>query len=325
MPMTSATIKKPQLSSRISDLPTYTGVAVLWFFMVMWAVIATPGFASADNARNILLTSAIPFVLAIGVTLTILLGGIDLSVGSLLALSGVFLAIFVEFFPGWLAIVLAITVAMVIAFSTNGLLIGKLGINPFVITLGGLSAFRGLAYIISDDGTTKTVDDPAVAAFGFGDLLGIPVPVIVMAVLLATSWWMLRGTYFGRNIYAIGGNQEAARISGIPISRVTIAVYVFSGFCAGIAGILQTGRSGAAAPTAATGIELLVVAAVLLGGTRLTGGSGSVFGTAIAVLFLATLDNILTLNGVTSYWQLVVVGVLLMTAVTIDHFRTKLV
>jgi ribose/xylose/arabinose/galactoside ABC-type transport system permease subunit len=144
-----------------------------------------------------------------------------------------------------------------------------------------------------------------------------------MVVLFALTWVMLRSTYFGRNIYAIGGNREAARISGIPIVRVTIAVYVFSGFCAGLAGVLQTGRSGAAAPTAATGIELLVAAAVLLGGTRLTGGAGSVTGTAIAILFLATLDNVLTLNGVASYWQLVIVGVLLMAAVTIDRFRSQ--
>ena len=304
------------------SLPTYSGVAVLWILVVAWASIATPGFASPDNMRNILVTSAVPFVLAIGVTLTVLLGGIDLSVGSLLALSGVVLAMLTGVMPGWLAIIVAIAIAMAIALGTNGLLIGKWGINPFVITLGGLSAFRGIAYLISD-GETKTVSDPAVELFGFGDVLGIPVPVIVMAALFVASALILRSTYFGRNIYAIGGNREAARISGIPIPRVTVAVYVFSGFCAGLAGVLQTGRSGAAAPTAAAGIELLVAAAVLLGGTRLTGGAGTVTGTAIAVLFLATIDNVLTLNGVTSYWQLVVVGVLLIAAVTIDRFRTK--
>ena len=310
------------LSSRVRSLPTYSGVAVLWILVVAWASFATPGFASADNMRNILVTSAVPFVLAIGVTLTVLLGGIDLSVGSLLALSGVVLAMLTGVMPGWLAIMVAIAIAMAIALGTNGLLIGKWGINPFVITLGGLSAFRGIAYLISD-GETKTVSDPAVELFGFGDVLGIPVPVIVMATLFVISALILRSTYFGRNIYAIGGNREAARISGIPIPRVTVAVYVFSGFCAGLAGVLQTGRSGAAAPTAAAGIELLVAAAVLLGGTRLTGGAGTVTGTAIAVLFLATIDNVLTLNGVTSYWQLVVVGVLLIAAVTIDRFRTK--
>lgn len=234
-----------------------------------------------------------------------------------------FLALFTEAIPGYISIPLTIIVAMTIAFGTNGLLIGRLGINPFVVTLGGLSAFRGLAYIISDDGQTKTVSDPAVEAFGFGTLFGIPVAVLVMAVLLVVSWLVLRSTYFGRNIYAIGGNREAARISGIPISRVTITVYVISGACAGLAGIMQTGRSGAASPTAGAGIELLVAAAVLLGGTRLTGGSGSVLGTAIAILFLATVDNVLTLNGVTSYWQLVIVGVLLMAAVTIDRFRSR--
>lgn len=309
-------------SARLRGLPTYSGVAGLWIVVVVWASIATPRFATMDNTRNILVTSAIPFVLAIGVTMTILLGGIDLSVGSLLALSGVILALLMNGLPGWLAIIATILIAMLIALSTNGLLIGKFSINPFVITLGGLSAFRGLAYLISD-GKTKTVSDPAVDLFGFGSVLGIPVPLIVMVVLFAASWIMLRSTYFGRNIYAIGGNREAAKISGIPIARVTIAVYVFSGFCAGLAGVLQTGRSGAAAPTAATGIELLVAAAVLLGGTRLTGGAGSVTGTAIAVIFLATLDNVLTLNGVSSYWQLVIVGVLLMAAVTIDRFRSK--
>lgn len=319
---TTITTSGSTLSARLRGLPTYSGVAALWIVVVVWASIATPRFATMDNTRNILVTSAIPFVLAIGVTLTILLGGIDLSVGSLLALSGVILALLIEGIPGWLAIIATILIATLIALSTNGLLIGKFNINPFVITLGGLSAFRGLAYLISD-GETKTVSDPAVDLFGFGAVFGIPVPLIVMVVLFAAAWIMLRSTYFGRNIYAIGGNREAARISGIPIARVTIAVYVFSGFCAGLAGVLQTGRSGAAAPTAATGIELLVAAAVLLGGTRLTGGAGSVTGTAIAVIFLATLDNVLTLNGVSSYWQLVIVGVLLMAAVTIDRFRSR--
>lgn len=310
------------LAKKMKALPTYSGVAVLWVIVIVWASVATQGFATMDNTRNILVTSAVPFVLAIGVTLTVLLGGIDLSVGSLLALSGVVLAILVEGVPGWFAIIITIALAMLIALSTNGLLIGRFGINPFVITLGGLSVFRGLAYLISD-GETKTVSDPAVELFGFGDIVGIPTPLLVMIVLFAASWLMLRSTYFGRNIYAIGGNREAARISGIPITRVTIAVYVFSGFCAGLAGVLQTGRSGAAAPTTAAGVELLVAAAVLLGGTRLSGGAGSVTGTAIAVLFLATLDNVLTLNGVTSYWQLVVVGVLLMAAVTLDRFRSQ--
>lgn len=320
--MTIETQTKAANRFRRRSLPTYTGVAALWVVMVAWAAVATPGFASVDNARNILVTCAVPFVLAVGVTLTVLLGGIDLSVGSLLALTGVMLAIFVGVLPPWIAILAAIAFAMAIALATNGLLIGRFGVNPFVVTLGGLSAFRGLAYIVSD-GQTQTVSVPEVEQFGFGEILGIPIPVIVMVLLFLGTWWLLRATYFGRNIYAIGGNREAARIAGVPIQRVTVAVYVAAGFCAGLAAILQTGRSGAAAPTAATGIELLAAAAVLLGGTRLTGGAGGVAGTAIAVLFLATMDNVLTLNGVSSYWQLVVVGVLLMTAVTIDRFRNR--
>lgn len=306
---------------RTRALPTYSGVAVLWLVLVIWASVTLPGFMTQANITNITVSSAVPFVLAIGVTVTVLLGGIDLSVGSMLALAGVLLASFSEQFGGGLSILLTVACAAIIGGGTNAVLIGRFNLNPFVVTLGGLSFFRGVAYLVSD-GETKTVSSPVVQEFGFGSFLGVPVPVLVMVVVLATSWFVLRSTYFGRHVYAIGGNRDAARISGVPTRRVIAAVYVVSGLCVGIAAVLQTGRSGAAAPTAAAGIELLVAASVLLGGTRLSGGAGSVIGTTVAVLFLATLDNVLTLRGVTSYWQLVVVGGLLIAAVAIDRARS---
>lgn len=306
---------------RLRELPPYTAVTALWIVLVVWMCFQHRGFATASNFQNIAQASAVPGVLAAGVTLTIILRGLDLSVGSLLAFTGVFLALIADVVPDWVAILLAIPFATAVSAATTALLVGPFRLNPFIVTLGGLSLFRGLAYIASN-GHTIAVTSPVLDQIGFGNVLGIPLPLIVLLVVTAIGWFVLRYTFFGRDIYAIGGNPEAAAIAGLRVSRITYAVYVIAGLCVGIAAVLQTARNGSAAPTAATGVELQVIAAILLGGTSLSGGSGSVAGSVIAVLFLSTLNNALTLAGIQSFWQQVISGLLLVAAVLLDRIRT---
>lgn len=306
---------------KLRELPPFTAVAILWILLFAWGSFQYAGFATITNLQNIAQAGAVPGILAVGLTLTMLLRGIDLSVGSLLALTGVVMALQIPSVPDWFAIFTAVVFAVIVSASTTALLIGPFRLNPFIVTLGGLSLFRGLSFIVSD-GQTKSVESHLLNEIGFGNVLGVPIPLIVLLAVTFSVWFILRYTFYGRDIYSIGGNPEAATIAGIRVSRVTFSVYVICGLCVGIAAVLQTGRNGSSAPTAVTGIELQVIAAVLLGGTRLSGGVGSVVGSVIAVLFLSTVNNALTLAGVQSFWQQVISGILLLAAVVLDRVRT---
>lgn len=324
---TTITRLRKRVARRFSlqALPTYTGVLVAFLVLIVVLVIREPRFATSDNITNILRTSSIPMMLAIGVTFTILLGGIDLSVGSLLALSGVVLFGLLGVLPELLAVICVIAFGAAAGGLTNGFPIGAMRLPALVTTLGTLAVFRGLAYIFTDGNTRFADQYPLIADLGDGSLGPIPVPVIIVAAVATLATVTLRTTYFGRDIYAIGGNREAARLSGIPITRVTVLVYLLSGATAGIAAVMQTGRLASVSPGVASGIELYVAAAVLLGGTSLAGGRGGIPGTVVAVLFLATVENGLTLMSVSSFWQQVVTGSILVIAVTLDRAREQLI
>ncbi len=316
-----------RLTARLSleALPSYSGVLAALIVLVLVLALTQPQFSTTENILNILRTSAIPMMLAIGVTFTILLGGIDLSVGSLLALSGVVLFGLLGVVPEPVAVLGAVLFGAALGALTNGLFIGWLRLPPLVTTLGTLAAFRGFAYIFTD-GTTKYVDRyPLVADLGDGSVGGVPIPVIIVTVVAALAVFTLRATYFGRDVYAIGGNREAARLSGIPIARVTVLIYLVSGATAGLAGVMQAGRLASVSPGVAQGLELYVAAAVLLGGTSLAGGRGGIVGTVVGVLLLVTIENGLTLIGVLSYWQQVVTGSILVIAVLLDRLREQLI
>ena len=308
----------------LSTLPAWFGVLVLEVLLIIVMAITQPVFFSGSNLSNIVRSSAIPIVLGIGMTYTILTAGIDLSVGSVLAFSGILLSGIIEFMPRYLAVIVTIALVTVIVGGINGTLIGRLGLNSFVVTLGTLGIFRGIAYLVTN-GTTRSIDTgPLINKIGDGNIGPIPGPLFVVVILAGISIYILRSTYFGRDVYAVGGNEFAAKLAGIYTSRVKMNVYVISAFCAGLAGIMQVGRLSSAAPTAGAGLELTVVAGVLLGGTRLSGGVGSIWGTVIGLLFLQTVSNSLTIQGVSSYWQQIVTGVLLGAAVLFDRIRLEL-
>ena len=289
-------------------------IAIFCFFSV-----TQPDFLSQANIENLLTGSSILFVVSIGMTFVVLTGGIDLSVGSLLALSGIILS---ELFndvglPAPLAVLLTCLAAALIGGAVNGVLIGRLGLSFFVVTLGTLSIYRGIVNIWSNTETTY-ITSGFVDSIAFEKLFGIAYPIWIMLATYLVAVVVLHWTYFGRDVYAVGGNITAARLSGINVARTLITVYAIAGLCAGIGGVIQAGRLGAASPLVGESTPLDAAAAVLLGGTSFLGGLGGVTGTAVGVLFIGTLQNGLSISGVSSFWQQVVTGVILILAIAID-------
>ena len=284
--------------------------------------ITQPDFFSQANLENLLTSSSILFVVSIGMTFVVLTGGIDLSVGSLLALSGIVLSGFFNDLglPAVVAVLLTCLVAAAIGGAVNGVLIGHVGLSFFVVTLGTLSVYRGAVNIWSDTETTY-IEAPFIDGIAFGKLLGIAYPIWIMLATYLVALVVLRWTYFGRDVYAVGGNVTAARLSGINVARTLITVYAIAGLCAGIGGVIQAGRLGAASPLVGESTPLDAAAAVLLGGTSFLGGVGGVTGTAVGVLFIGTLQNGLSIAAVSSFWQQVVTGVILVLAIAIDRIQ----
>lgn len=281
--------------------------------------LTQPDFLSQANIENLLTGSSILFVVSIGMTFVVLTGGIDLSVGSLLALSGIILSeLFNELgLPAPLAVLLTCLIAAFIGGAVNGLLIGRLGLSFFVVTLGTLSIYRGVVNIWSNTETTY-IASGFVDSIAFSKLLGIAYPIWIMLATYLVALVVLRWTYFGRDVYAVGGNITAARLSGINVARTLMLVYAIAGLCAGIGGVIQSARLGAASPLVGVATPLDAAAAVLLGGTSFLGGLGGVTGTAVGVLFIGTLQNGLSIAAVSSFWQQVVTGVILIVAIAID-------
>ncbi len=307
----------------VSSLPAWFGILVLEVMLLITMAILQPVFFSGSNLSNIIRSSAVPIILGIGMTFTILTAGIDLSVGSVLAFTGILLSGLITHMPRFVAVFVTIVLVTMIVGGLNGLLIGKLGLNSFVVTLGALGIFRGISYLVTN-GTTRTIDTgPLINTLGDGNVGPVPGPFLVVIVIAAISIYVLKSTYFGRDVYAVGGNEFASKLAGIYTSRVKMSVYFISAGLAALAGVMQVGRLQAASPTIGVGLELTVVAGVLLGGTRLSGGVGSITGTVIGLLFLQTVSNSLTIQGVSSYWQQVVTGVLLGAAVLFDRIRIE--
>jgi ribose transport system permease protein len=297
----------------------FLGVSIALLLMMTYLTFTQDSFLTSTNLTNILRSVTVLFMVSIGNTFVLLTAGFDLSVGSMLSLGGVALAAMLNGGTGpWLAVLLTLLLCTALGGGLNGLLIGKAGLSFFVVTLATLSLLRGAVFVYTK-GKTERVNDDLVASIGDGKLGGLSVPILLMITVFAVSIFVLHFTRFGRAVYAVGGNKEAARLSGINVAIVIVSVYAICGFFAGLAGIIQTGRLGAAAPVAGTGIELSAAAAVLLGGTSFSGGSGGVGGTVIGVLFIGVLRNGLGLMGVSAFWQDVVTGIILIAAISIDR------
>jgi ribose transport system permease protein len=281
-------------------------------------------FFTSGNIDALLTSAAILWVVSIGLTFVMIAGGFDLSLGSMLALTGVALGSFFNelSLPIGPAILLTLGLGLVLGGAVNGFLIGRIGLSFLVVTLGTLILFQGALNLWSDTETQQVIS-PLLDSLAFDALLGIPVPVWIMATVFLVALYVQRSTYFGRDIYAVGGSPEAARLSGIKVARTIIAVYAIAGLLAALGGVLQVARIGAASPLVGEALIFDAAAAVLLGGTSFAGGVGGVGGTAVGVLFLATLQNGLSVSGVESFWQQIITGAILIAAVLLDKVQRE--
>lgn len=287
-------------------------------------------FLTAGNISNILLQTSINGVLAIGMTFVILTGGIDLSVGSVAALAGIVSASLVTTsatagvagapFPMELALLVGLG-AGIACGAVSGTIVSYFSVPAFVATLGMLSAARGMT-LIYGGGRPVPALIPEFRWIGTGNVLGIPTPVVALAIVFGLAWWILNRTRFGRYIYAVGGNAHAAKTSGINVGRIRFSVYAISGGLAGLAGMLLSARTGSALPQAGIAYELDAIAAVVIGGTSLSGGVGRITGTLVGALIIGVMNNGLDLMGIESYYQQVLKGVLIVGAVMLDRRRS---
>ena len=274
------------------------------------------------NMMNITRQASINIVLAAGMTFVILTGGIDLSVGSILGVTAV-MALVGSLNPALADF--AVPIALIAGLGMgvfNGLLVAYAGLPPFIVTLGTYTALRGAAYLVAD-GTTVINSKISFDWIGNGYLGSIPWLVIIAFAVIAVCWFILRRTTLGTHIYAVGGNLQAARLTGIKVSLVLIFVYATSGLLSGLGGVMSASRLYSANGNLGVGYELDAIAAVILGGTSFVGGIGTITGTLIGALIIATLNNGMTLMGVSYFWQLVIKGGVIIVAVLIDKYRTR--
>ncbi|MFF5264947.1 ABC transporter permease [Actinomadura viridis] len=299
------------------------GALLVLLSLVAFGSVAFDSFATAANLRGVTISSSFLAIIAIGMTFVIISGGIDLSVGSLFVLGGV-LAASGSRYGVWAALALPLVACGAIGL-VQGLLIARLRMAPFIVTLAGLLGVRGIMLAISDEGaTTYLVEDRAFAALGRSEVLGLTWPVLITVVLAVIGVVLLQRTGFGQNVHAIGGNEEAAALMGVPIVRTKVLVYLMSGLLAGLAGALNAAWLSSGVTILGIGLELDVIAAVVIGGTLLTGGVGGVTGTMAGVLLLGVIQNLINQAGnLTSAFQQVVSGLFLVLVVIAQRVFSK--
>lgn len=321
----SSEINAKQKSSwleRITAVLNSNSALVGLVLLVVALSFASSNFLTTRNIINVGVQASVIAILAFGMTFVIITGGIDLSVGSIAALTAIVTAILATTMGiNPVLAFLAGLIAGSLAGAANGVMVAYLRIPAFIATLAMLSVARGLTLVASDGTPVKT---PSMVTFLGSDLFGwLPVPIIVMAVMGVIAAVILNRTLLGRSMYAIGGNEEAARLSGLNVRGTLMWVYILSGLFAGVAGLVLSGRLSSAGPQAASGFELDAIAAVVIGGASLSGGVGKIFGTLLGALVLAVIRNGLNLLNVNPFWQTVAIGVVIALAVVIDTLRRK--
>lgn len=285
-------------------------------------MIASPSFLSAANLENVLRQVSINAIIAVGMTCVILTGGIDLSVGSVMALSGTLAAgLMVAGVNAVAALAIGIAVGLGFGF-LNGLFVAFAGMPPIIVTLATMGIARGLALIYTGGYPIDGLPD-WVAFFGSGKVFGIQAPVLIMLVAYAIAWLLLDRMPFGRYVYAIGGNEQATRLTGVRVARVKLIVYTLAGLTSALAAIVLTGRLMSGQPNAGVGFELDAIAAVVMGGTSISGGRGAILGTLVGALLLGVLNNGLNMIGVNPYVQNVIKGGIILLAIYISRERSR--
>ena len=306
----------------INNIRQY-GLLIVFGIICLIISLITPQFLTVSNLTIIVTQVSISALLAFGVTFVIITGGIDLSLGSIVAVTGVTSAMLAhpDSYPVLIPIVMGLLAGLLMG-AFNGFIITKSKIAPFIVTLGTMTIGRGLALILSDGRPVSNLSD-SFNYLGSGTVFGIPFLILIFILVFALCSIILSKTILGRHIYAIGGNEQAARASGINIDRVKLSVYSISGLLAGLAGILLASRITTGQPNAGAGFELDAIAAVVIGGTSTAGGRGTMTGTLIGVLLIGVINNGLDLLNVTSYYQQVVMGIIIIGAVIVDSLNQK--
>ena len=305
------------------DLLQKFGPLIALLLIVVIITLINPSFMTTTNILNVLRQVSISALIAFGMTFVILTGGIDLSVGSTLALTG---AVAATMLANGMDPILTILIALLLGAilgAINGVIIAKGKVAPFIATLATMTIYRGLTLVYTEGRPVSGLGDSTTfQMLGKGYFFGIPVPVVTTAIAFAVLYFILHKTTFGRRVYAVGGNEGASRLSGINVDRVKIMVYSLTGMLAALSALILTSRLNSAQPTAGTSYELDAIAAVVLGGTSLTGGRGWIFGTLVGALIIGVLNNGLNLIGVSSFFQQVVKGAVILIAVLIDRKKT---
>ncbi len=322
---TAATVSAADLAkskANRSALLRSLGILPILFLICILFSMLNPNFLTAVNLINVFRQASINIVLAAGMTFVILTGGIDLSVGSILACTAV-LSLMSSIRPEmhWATIVVPLAAGLVMG-ALNGVLIAYVKLPPFIVTLGSMTALRGAAYLFAN-GTTIINNDLNFAWIGNESLGPVPWLIVISFVIILLSWLVLTKTVLGVRIYAVGGNEQAARLTGIKVGGVLVFVYAISGLLSGIGGVMTSSRLYSASGLLGNGYELDAIAAVVLGGTSFVGGIGSVAGTLIGALIIAFLNNGLTLMNISYFMQLVIKGLVIIIAVMIDKYRTS--
>ena len=308
-------------------------IALVFIFALL-----SPAFLTTDNLIILTKQVAINTILGIGMTFVILSGGIDLSIGSIVGLcgmvagglinQGLVLSIFgiAVFFNVWIVMLLALGVGTLVG-AVNGLLVTRLNVAPFIATLGTLYVARGVALLYSDGATFpnlvghQSLGNTGFSTLGTGTLLALPYPIWVMIALAVVATFVARKMAFGRQVYAVGGNERAAALSGVRVGRVKLLTYIISGFCAAVVGLIVAAQLVAAHPATGETFELNAIAVVVLGGTSLSGGRGTIGGTIIGAFVIGVLVNGMVLMGVSEFWQIVIKGTVIVLAVVVDQLQ----
>jgi len=299
------------------------GIYFVLILMVGILSIISPAFFTVQNIINVLRQISINGILAIGVTLIIVTGGIDLSLGSILALAGVVATNHAHpepYYPLALIILMGIAVGALCGL-VNGSIVAYSRVSPFIVTLGMMTVARGVTFVYTD-GRPIIKLTKEYQYIGQGVFLGIPLPIYILLFIGIVGFVILHKSKYGRHIYAIGGNEMAAKVSGINVARIKLFVYTFAGALCGLAGIMLASRTNAATPNAGSGYELDAIAAAVLGGTSTSGGRGTIYGTIVGVLIMGVLSNGLDILNVSSYIQQIVKGVIIVGAVWVDQMNT---
>lgn len=309
--------------AKIASFLQQNGALIMLIIVCIAGFVRYEAFLTPENLLNVLRQNSMLGLVALGMTFVILTGGIDLSVGALLAVAGVIAANLADY--GLVTALVGGVAATTVLGLINGTVIAKARIQPFIVTLAMMIAARGVALAVTGEESVRITANESFSWLGRGSIGFLPVPIVILVVAFAIGWLVLNQTRFGRNVFAVGDNDEAARLMGLNVSRVTIFVYAISGALAGLAGVILASRLGTGQPVAGVGWELDAIAAVVIGGTLLTGGQGSVLTTLVGVLLLGVIFNLFNLEGTISpWWQLVLRGVILLLVVVAQNRLNKL-